>query len=83
MSINFFLDYPVSSMLLSPSLTPWMARLPDGTTGRAHNPGIRKITFDDDSYELTDLIQYYLDLPGANDQDEANWSQLYRFRLVN
>ena len=65
-------------MLVTPSVTPWRARVGPSYVANAHNPAIRKIMFDEDTYELTDVVQYYLDLPQADDVD-AEWQELYKY----
>lgn len=49
-------------MLVSPSVTPWRYRFSSTHIGPAHNPAVRKVYYDKDSFEIQDVEQYYLDL---------------------
>jgi hypothetical protein len=69
-------------MFTAPSVTPWRARESDNVLGNAHNPGIRKVLFDEYDGHLVDIEQYYLDLPTANQKKDAQWLRLYTFRAL-
>lgn len=73
---------PVLGMLVAPSVTPWRARVGATYISIAHNPAIRRIMFDDVTYELTDVEQYYLDLPKANTEQDPEWEKLYSFQQM-
>uniref|UniRef100_H2Z1U7 Uncharacterized protein n=1 Tax=Ciona savignyi TaxID=51511 RepID=H2Z1U7_CIOSA len=67
----------VSSLLIAPGVTPWMTTLPGADDG-ANNPGIRLFEFDATTMEITDYVQYYLDLAAANMAGKADWTEEYR-----
>ena len=71
-------------MLISPSVTPWRARIGNGIVAAAHNPGVRKITYDRYKLHLVDIEQFWLDLIDANENQEqaAVWKSLYKFRTA-
>jgi sphingomyelin phosphodiesterase acid-like 3 len=74
---------PVATLFKSPSVTPWRDNYYDGKFGYAHNPAIRKVTFDRGSSALMDYMQYSLDLEAANKEGGADdWARLYSFTEV-
>ncbi|XP_013408235.1 acid sphingomyelinase-like phosphodiesterase 3a [Lingula anatina] len=58
---------PVAFGLIAPSITP------------THNPGIRLLRYDRLTFQLTDIWQYYLELPDANSKSKAQWKLEYKF----
>ena len=50
---------------MSPSVTPW--RWPDSKFSFARNPALRMYDFDPTQLHLTNIKQYYLELPKANE----------------
>ena len=71
---------PVSTIFVAPSVTPWRARLSESTRSMAHNPGIRKVFFDDDQGYVDNIEQFFLNLPKANQDQAAQWLRLYTFK---
>lgn len=67
----------VSSMLITPGVTPWMTTLPAAKDG-ANNPGIRLYEYDRNDLTLKDYRQYYLNLPSANSKRDDDWQLEYR-----
>ena len=81
LSNNFiYTDNPVIPLFLSPSVTPWKIPL-DTIKYPAHNPAVRRIFYDrSNTSMLSDIEQYYLDLPLANKLQRAQWLLEYSFR---
>ncbi|KAG5271435.1 hypothetical protein AALO_G00179710 [Alosa alosa] len=67
---------PISTMFLSPGVTPWKTTLP-GVVDGANNPGIRIFEYDTDSLLVKDIVTYYLNLTYAN-VAQARWEKEYR-----
>uniref|UniRef100_A0A7N8X3G8 Sphingomyelin phosphodiesterase acid like 3B n=1 Tax=Mastacembelus armatus TaxID=205130 RepID=A0A7N8X3G8_9TELE len=67
---------PISTMFLSPGVTPWKTTLP-GVTDGANNPGIRVCQYDTQSLLVTDVVTYYLNLSHAN-VARGRWEKEYR-----
>uniref|UniRef100_A0A8D0A1U1 Acid sphingomyelinase-like phosphodiesterase n=1 Tax=Sander lucioperca TaxID=283035 RepID=A0A8D0A1U1_SANLU len=65
---------PISTMFLSPGVTPWKTSLP-GVTDGANNPGIR--VFEYDTQTLLDVVTHYLNLTRAN-AARGRWEKEYR-----
>uniref|UniRef100_A0A3B5ATB3 Acid sphingomyelinase-like phosphodiesterase n=1 Tax=Stegastes partitus TaxID=144197 RepID=A0A3B5ATB3_9TELE len=65
---------PISTMFLSPGVTPWETTLP-GVVDGANNPGIR--VFEYDTETLLDVVTYYLNLSHAN-AAAGRWEKEYR-----
>ena len=68
---HFNLGIPVIPVFIAPSVTP--------ITGKGweppendHNPGVRLIKYDRQSYRQLDILQYYVDLPTANREKSVN-----------
>ncbi|OXU22613.1 hypothetical protein TSAR_016406 [Trichomalopsis sarcophagae] len=64
---------PVSWVMVAPSVTPYRA-------GGPNNPGLRLYKFDNDTGQVLDYAQYYLNLPEANLGKRANWRLEYNLR---
>uniref|UniRef100_UPI003AAFB249 acid sphingomyelinase-like phosphodiesterase 3b n=1 Tax=Centroberyx gerrardi TaxID=166262 RepID=UPI003AAFB249 len=69
-------DFPISTMFLSPGVTPWKTTLP-GVEDGANNPGIRVFEYDTQTLLVKDVVTYYLNLTRAN-KAEARWEEEYR-----
>ncbi|KAG8009909.1 Acid sphingomyelinase-like phosphodiesterase 3b [Nibea albiflora] len=67
---------PISTMFLSPGVTPWKTTLP-GVVDGANNPGIRVFEYDTQTLLVKDVVTYYLNLAQAN-ADRGHWEQEYR-----
>ncbi|XP_062848242.1 acid sphingomyelinase-like phosphodiesterase 3b [Trichomycterus rosablanca] len=67
---------PISSMFLTPGVTPWKTTLP-GVEDGANNPGIRVFEYDDKTLLVKDVVTYYLNLTYANIA-QARWEKEYR-----
>ncbi|KAM9309978.1 acid sphingomyelinase-like phosphodiesterase 3b [Pholidichthys leucotaenia] len=65
---------PLSTMFLSPGVTPWKTTLP-GVVDGANNPGIRVFEYDKET--LRDVVTYYLNLTHAN-AVTGRWEKEYR-----
>ncbi|MEQ2299064.1 hypothetical protein AMECASPLE_011693 [Ameca splendens] len=76
---------PISTMFLSPGVTPWETTLP-GVVNGANNPGIRVFEYDTETLLVKDVVTYYLNLTQANANTER-WEKEYRltesFRVPN
>ncbi|XP_033958865.1 acid sphingomyelinase-like phosphodiesterase 3b [Pseudochaenichthys georgianus] len=74
---------PISTMFLSPGVTPWKTSLP-GVLDGANNPGIRVFEYDTQTLLVKNVVTYYLNLTRANAGD-GRWEEEYRltesFRL--
>ncbi|KAM6994522.1 acid sphingomyelinase-like phosphodiesterase 3b [Tautogolabrus adspersus] len=68
---------PVSTMFLSPGVTPWKTTLP-GVVDGANNPGIRVFEYDTQTLLVKDVVTYYLNLTYANAAG-GRWEKEYRF----
>ncbi|CAJ1062700.1 acid sphingomyelinase-like phosphodiesterase 3b [Xyrichtys novacula] len=68
---------PVSTMFLSPGVTPWKTTLP-GVVDGANNPGIRVFEYDTQTLLVKDVVTYYLNLTYAN-AAQGRWEKEYRF----
>ncbi len=55
---------PVATLFVSPSITPW--RFAGSPVSFPRNPALRRVDFDPQSLQLTDIKQFYLKLPDAN-----------------
>ena len=58
-------DTTVAAIFVSPSVTPW--RWPGSEFTSSRNPAMRVFDFDPQQLHLTDVKQYYLELPKANE----------------
>ncbi|KAL0984732.1 hypothetical protein UPYG_G00145990 [Umbra pygmaea] len=67
---------PISTMFLTPGVTPWKTTLP-GVVDGANNPGIRVFEYDIQTLQVKDLVTYYLNLTHAN-KAKARWEKEYR-----
>lgn len=67
---------PISTMFLSPGVTPWKTTLP-GVVDGANNPGIRVFEYDTETLLIKDVVTYYLNLTRAN-AATARWEKEYR-----
>ncbi|KAM4601480.1 acid sphingomyelinase-like phosphodiesterase 3b [Polymixia lowei] len=67
---------PISTMFLSPGVTPWKTTLP-GVVDGANNPGIRIFEYDTQTLLVKDIVTYYLNLTRANTA-QAEWEEEYR-----
>ncbi|XP_015230320.1 acid sphingomyelinase-like phosphodiesterase 3b [Cyprinodon tularosa] len=67
---------PISTMFLSPGVTPWETTLP-GVVDGANNPGIRVFEYDTETLLVKDVVTYYLNLTHANAETER-WEKEYR-----
>ena len=69
---------PVVPMLIAPSVTP--SRGPPELN--AHNPAVRKIFFNEDTYEVLDVEQWSLDLNKHGDDtiETLKWEKIYSYR---
>ncbi|KAK7887269.1 hypothetical protein WMY93_026890 [Mugilogobius chulae] len=76
---------PVSTIFLTPGVTPWKTTLP-GVTDGANNPGIRLFEYDTETLLVNDMVTYYMNLTYANEGWER-WEKEYRltesFRVPN
>uniref|UniRef100_A0A8C2X3I9 Sphingomyelin phosphodiesterase acid like 3B n=1 Tax=Cyclopterus lumpus TaxID=8103 RepID=A0A8C2X3I9_CYCLU len=74
---------PISTVFLSPGVTPWKTTLP-GVKDGANNPGIRVLEYDTHTLLVKDVVTYYLNLTHANAAG-GRWEKEYRltesFRL--
>ncbi|XP_020365048.1 acid sphingomyelinase-like phosphodiesterase 3b [Oncorhynchus kisutch] len=68
---------PISTMFLTPGVTPWKTTLP-GVIDGANNPGIRVFEYDTQTLLVKDMVTYYLNLTHAN-VAQARWEKEYRF----
>lgn len=71
---------PVSYQLLAPGVTPWRSTLSKETG--ANNPGIRLVSYDTITGEVTEVSTYYLDLKAANRLGRAEWELEYNFTFA-
>ncbi|XP_077431556.1 acid sphingomyelinase-like phosphodiesterase 3b [Vanacampus margaritifer] len=69
-------DSPISTMFLSPGVTPWKTTLP-GVKNGANNPGIRIFEYDNATLVVQDVVTYYLNLTRAN-IGRDRWEKEYR-----
>uniref|UniRef100_A0A3B3ZKD0 Sphingomyelin phosphodiesterase C-terminal domain-containing protein n=1 Tax=Periophthalmus magnuspinnatus TaxID=409849 RepID=A0A3B3ZKD0_9GOBI len=67
---------PVSTIFLTPGVTPWKTTLP-GVADGANNPGIRLFEYDTETLLVKDMVTYYLNLTFANKAQER-WEKEYR-----
>nr|XP_061802632.1 acid sphingomyelinase-like phosphodiesterase 3b [Nerophis lumbriciformis] len=67
---------PISTMFLSPGVTPWETTLP-GVKNGANNPGIRIFEYDTQTLLVKDVVTYYLNLSHAN-AGWDRWEKEYR-----
>ncbi|XP_049440296.1 acid sphingomyelinase-like phosphodiesterase 3b [Epinephelus fuscoguttatus] len=67
---------PISTMFLSPGVTPWKTTLP-GVVDGANNPGIRVFEYDTQTLLVKDVVTYYLNLTHAN-AAHGRWEKEYR-----
>ncbi|XP_028280749.1 acid sphingomyelinase-like phosphodiesterase 3b [Parambassis ranga] len=67
---------PISTMFLSPGVTPWETTLP-GVVNGANNPGIRIFEYDTHTLLVKDVVTYYLNLTHAN-AASGRWEKEYR-----
>ncbi|KAJ0066504.1 hypothetical protein NL108_013972 [Boleophthalmus pectinirostris] len=67
---------PVSTIFLTPGVTPWKTLLP-GVVDGANNPGIRLFEYDTETLLVKDMVTYYLNLTFANEAQER-WEKEYR-----
>ncbi len=54
----------VATLFACPSVTPW--RYPGSDMAFPRNPAMRKVEYDPQNLHLTDIKQFYLNLPEAN-----------------
>ncbi|XP_044215840.1 acid sphingomyelinase-like phosphodiesterase 3b [Thunnus albacares] len=69
-------DTPLSTMFLSPGVSPWKTSLP-GVVDGANNPGIRVFEYDTQTLLVKDVVTYYLNLTRAN-AARGRWEKEYR-----
>lgn len=69
-------DSPISTIFLSPGITPWKTTLP-GVVDGANNPGIRVFEYDTETLLVKDMVTYYMNLTYANAAHER-WEKEYR-----
>lgn len=69
-------ELPISTMFLTPGVTPWKTTLP-GVVNGANNPGIRVFEYDTQTLLVKDIVTYYLNLTHANIA-LARWEKEYR-----
>nr|XP_046254967.1 acid sphingomyelinase-like phosphodiesterase 3b [Scatophagus argus]XP_046254968.1 acid sphingomyelinase-like phosphodiesterase 3b [Scatophagus argus] len=67
---------PISTMFLTPGVTPWKTTLP-GVKDGANNPGIRVFEYDTQTLLVKDVVTYYLNLTHAN-AARGRWEKEYR-----
>ncbi|KAM7383165.1 hypothetical protein PAMP_002843 [Pampus punctatissimus] len=67
---------PISTMFLSPAVTPWKTTLP-GVVNGANNPGIRVFEYDTQTLLVKDVVTYYMNLTYAN-AAWGRWEKEYR-----
>lgn len=67
---------PISTIFLTPGVTPWKTTLP-GVTDGANNPGIRLFEYDTQTLLVKDMVTYYLNLTFSNAAEER-WEKEYR-----
>ncbi|XP_049903001.1 acid sphingomyelinase-like phosphodiesterase 3b [Epinephelus moara] len=67
---------PISTMFLSPGVTPWKTTLP-GVVDGANNPGIRVFEYDTQTLLVKDVVTHYLNLTHAN-AARGRWEKEYR-----
>ncbi|XP_039663201.1 acid sphingomyelinase-like phosphodiesterase 3b isoform X2 [Perca fluviatilis] len=67
---------PISTMFLSPGVTPWKTSLP-GVVDGANNPGIRVFEYDTQTLLVKDVVTHYLNLTRAN-AARGRWEKEYR-----
>ncbi|XP_032375475.1 acid sphingomyelinase-like phosphodiesterase 3b isoform X1 [Etheostoma spectabile] len=67
---------PISTMFLSPGVTPWKTSLP-GVMDGANNPGIRVFEYDTQTLLVKDVVTHYLNLTRAN-VAHGRWEKEYR-----
>nr|XP_057909733.1 acid sphingomyelinase-like phosphodiesterase 3b [Doryrhamphus excisus]XP_057909734.1 acid sphingomyelinase-like phosphodiesterase 3b [Doryrhamphus excisus] len=67
---------PISTMFLTPGVTPWETTLP-GVKHGANNPGIRIFEYDTQTLLVKDVVTYYLNLTHANTARDR-WEKEYR-----
>ncbi|XP_043849045.1 acid sphingomyelinase-like phosphodiesterase 3b [Dromiciops gliroides] len=78
-SFRMFYDdtgVPISVMFLAPAVSPWKTTL-SGVSNGANNPGIRVWEYDRATFQLQDMVTYYLNLTHANLQ-APRWEKEYR-----
>ncbi|XP_069559946.1 acid sphingomyelinase-like phosphodiesterase 3b isoform X1 [Brachyistius frenatus] len=68
---------PISTMFLSPGVTPWKTTLP-GVVDGANNPGIRVFEYDTQTLLVKDVVTYFLNLTRANAATTGRWEKEYR-----
>jgi hypothetical protein len=78
----FFSGNPAIPVFVAPSVTPWRFKLSDGTTGPAHNPSLRLVTYDRATGRHLNLQQYRMDLGAALKGGSDAFEQLYSFTEV-
>ncbi|KAL5016932.1 hypothetical protein ScPMuIL_006521 [Solemya velum] len=66
---------PVSSLLLSPAVTPWKSTLPG--VG-ANNPSLRLYKYNRKTGLVLDYIQYFVNLTAANTDNQTDWQVEYQ-----
>uniref|UniRef100_A0AAY4CXD5 Sphingomyelin phosphodiesterase C-terminal domain-containing protein n=1 Tax=Denticeps clupeoides TaxID=299321 RepID=A0AAY4CXD5_9TELE len=69
-------ENPVSTIFLTPGVTPWKTTLP-GVDDGANNPGIRIFEYDSETLLVKDMITFYFNLTHANNA-RARWEKEYR-----
>lgn len=67
---------PISTIFLTPGVTPWKTTLP-GVTDGANNPGIRLFEYDTETLLVKDMVTYYMNLTFSNAAEER-WEKEYR-----
>ncbi|XP_061145538.1 acid sphingomyelinase-like phosphodiesterase 3b [Syngnathus typhle] len=69
-------DSPISTVFVSPGVTPWKTTLPEVKNG-ANNPGIRIFEYNGTTLVVQDVVTYYLNLTRAN-KGQDRWEKEYR-----
>ncbi|XP_013405142.1 acid sphingomyelinase-like phosphodiesterase 3b [Lingula anatina] len=71
---------PVVFALIAPSVTPWSSHIPPVYLNQpVHNPTIRLLQYDRQSFQVKDYWHHYLELSDANKKGEAQWKKGYKF----
>ncbi|XP_010881294.2 acid sphingomyelinase-like phosphodiesterase 3a isoform X2 [Esox lucius] len=73
MILKDVLGKPVTSMFVSPAVTP----IKSVTQQYSNNPAFRMYHFDTQDYRMLDIWQYYLNLTEANQEKRADWQLEY------
>ncbi|KAL4649111.1 acid sphingomyelinase-like phosphodiesterase 3a [Arapaima gigas] len=69
---------PVSSLFVTPAVTP----IKNAREPYSNNPGVRLYKYDPQSFAMLDVVQYFLNLTEANEEQKANWKLEYTMTEV-